>query len=47
MPKPVVGVKIHTRIPADLLARIDQIAATNGTSRAATIRALLEQAVNQ
>ena len=37
--RPVVGAKVEVRLPDDLLAAVDAIAAADGTSRAAVIRA--------
>lgn len=43
--RPPVGERISVRLPLELLDAVDRLSADAGTSRAATIRALLEAAV--
>ena len=43
--RPAVGAKVEVRIPDDLLAAVDAIAAADGTSRAAVIRAAVADLV--
>lgn len=45
--RPGVGQPINIRLGDDLLARVDAIAAERGASRAATIRALVAEAVTR
>ena len=39
--RPSTGVPVHIRIPADVLAALDEMAAAIETTRAAMIRAIL------
>ena len=43
--RPRVGPTIQIRLPADLLARVDRLAADTNSSRAATIRRLIVAAL--
>jgi hypothetical protein len=40
--RPPEGTKVEVRLPADVLAEVDQRAAASGRTRAATLRALIE-----
>ena len=43
--RPQTGTAIHTRLPADLLAQVDERARAEGVTRAEMIRSLLAQAL--
>lgn len=44
--RPAVGERVHVRLPEDLIARLDGMAAEADLPRAALIRLLLEKAVD-
>lgn len=45
--RPPVGVKVQVRIPTDVLAQIDELAARRAEPRAATIRAIIDAGIEQ
>lgn len=44
--RPPIGERVEVRLPADMLAAIDQHAANNGMTRAEAIRDLLAKTAN-
>lgn len=44
--RPTTGERVHLRIPADVLARLDAIAERDGTSRAEVARRILADALD-
>jgi predicted DNA-binding protein len=45
--RPSTGVPINTRVPPELLEKIDRLARERGVSRAVIIRELLEEGVRR